>query len=857
MTVANTQSFRELLGPQQTVSDPAELLTYEFDAGLEHGLPDGVLFPHSASDVVKIVTWAGRNEVTLVARGAGTGTSGGAVAEGGGIVVEFARMNRILEFSVPDRIRVEPGVVNAALDEYLQSHGVFYPPDPASGRVCTLGGNIAENAGGPRCFKYGVTTNYVTGLQVVLADGRLVQFGGDALDLPDYDWVGILTGSEGTLGIITQANLRLLRRPMATTMLMAAFDTVQRAGEAVSDILAHGLVPATIEMMDQTIVRIVEEYSHIGLPVDAGAVLIIQVDGYDAGLSTQVEEISAVLRDHRVRELNLAETDEERESIWRARKDSAGALARLAPAYYASDCTVPRSKIAITLQEITHLCDAHGIPVNYLLHAGDGNLHPNYMVADAGDQELMARIRSVEAQVLAFCVRQGGSITGEHGIGLERRRFMPLMYNGDELQTMRDVKGVFDPHELFNPGKIFPEPLPAPLPLPSVGEPPISPFAPESVEGAVAAIRAWLAGQSPRRLRVRGGGTKSALLPPSDVVLSTAHFTGIRARSAEDYFVTAGAGTPLAQIQEELERDRMWVPLISPWAEATLGGIVSSNFNAPLRMRYGYGGIRDLVLAATIVLPNGRVVRIGRPVVKNVAGYDLVKLFVGAHGTLGLISEVTLKTHALVRARASLLVPVDALELGLNWAESLRRICWSASALLLSRGCNLAGVAAPFELVYTAEGIRQDVAAELEEVQRALRAAHAPEAIRLDQVSGSEWWAAWLGAAKPNETTLRIGMPPRDLPEIVNSTAKTIAGATFMADIANGMLYIKGALNGPELDQIRLAAVAAHGYAVVLDAPTGTKIDRWGYQPEGGHESRAIKSLWDPQGLFNPGAFNV
>ncbi len=856
MTATIQSSFQELLGPSRTLSDPAELLTYESDAGLEHGQPQGVLFPETAADVVKIVAWAGRNGVPLVPRGAGTGTSGGAVAAAHGLVVEFARMHRVLAFTAPDRIRVEPGVVNAALDQYLQPHGVFYPPDPASGRVCTIGGNIAENAGGPRCCKYGVTTNYITGLQVVLADGRLVRFGGQALDAPDYDWVGVLTGSEGTLALITAADIRLVRRPRATTMLMAAFDSVEGAGEAVSDILAHGLVPATIEMMDQTIVRIVEDYSHIGLPVDAGALLIIQVDGYEESLSPQVKEISAVLRDHHVRELNLAATAEERDRIWRARKDSAGALAWLAPAYYASDCTVPRSKIAVTLQEISRICRAHDVPVNYLLHAGDGNLHPNYMVADAGDVELMERVRSVEAQVLAFCVRQGGSITGEHGIGLERRQFMPLMYNADELQAMRDIKSVFDPDDLLNPGKIWPELTPVPLPLPPPSMPPVSPFAPASAEEAAAAISAWSLDPAPHRIRVRGGETKSKLLSLADVVLSTAHLAGIRTCSPEDSYVTAGAGTTLAQLQQELAQFKMWVPLVSPWLESTLGGIVSTNFNAPLRMRYGYGGIRDLLLAATIALPNGRVVHFGRPVVKNVAGYDLVKLFAGAHGTLGLIADVTLKTVPHVRARASLLVPVGDLASGLDWADKLRRICWSASALLLCRGCELPEITAPLALVYTAEGIREDVTAELDEAERALRAAHAPGGTRLEPFSGSEAWATWLAGAKPDDTILRIGVPPAGFPDIVRTSAETLAAAPFMADIANGMLYVRGPLARQSVDPVRTAALAAQGYAVVLSAPAGTEIDRWGYQPQGVNESRAIKSRWDRRGLFNPGAFS-
>ena len=640
------------------VTDQVELLTYRTDAGLEQGLPDGVAFPRSTAGVAQIVAWAAANRVPIIPRGAGTGTSGGAVAEHGGLILAFSRMDRILEIDETGRsVTVEPGLVNQALDEALRGRGYFYPPDPASNRVCTLGGNVAENAGGPRCFKYGVTTNYVVGLKAMLADGRIVQFGGSVAGCPEYDWTGLLTGSEGTLAITLEARLRILRRPPGSSLLMGAFETVEQAGEAVSDIIAHGLVPATIEMMDQVIVRMIEEYSPLGLPVDAGAVLIVEADGYPAGLSAQLDEIAGLLRRHAVRNLSLARSAEERERIWSARRGSAGALARLAPAYYPSDCTVPRSKIALALHEINRICAASGLSVCYLLHAGDGNLHPHILIDDPDDAALMARVLAAEAQSLEICVAQGGSITGEHGVGSERRHFMPLMYGAAELSAMQDVKAVFDPGGVFNPGKIFPAELPPAAALPAAACPPGSIFAPASAEEAASALRGWAARYPPAAIRIRGGGTKSALLPETDVVLSTRGLSGIRAYAPEDLYVTVGAGTPLAGLQASLRGDRLWAPLVSPWPEATVGGIFSSGFDAPLRMRYGYGGVRDLVMAATVALPDGRVIRTGRPVVKNVAGFDLPKLFAAAHGTLGLVTELTLRLAPWPRARASLRGP--------------------------------------------------------------------------------------------------------------------------------------------------------------------------------------------------------
>lgn len=864
--------LRRLLKPGQVLSDPADLLTYESDAGLERGQADGVLFPETESDVIQIVRWANKTGVPLVPRGAGTGTSGGAVAGKRGLIVEFSRMNHVLSLDeVGKRVTVEPGVVNGDLDDCVKSKGLFFPPDPASGRVCTLGGNVAENAGGPRCFKYGVVTNYVTGLKVILADGRTVRFGGRALDYPEYDWLGVLTGSEGTLGIVVQINLRLLRRSDATTMIMGAFDSIEEAGQAVSDIIGRGLAPATIEMMDQAIVKIVEDYSHIGLPVHAAALLIIEVNGSQASLAPQAEELTAALRAHRILELSLPQTPEERDRIWRARKDSAGALAWLAPAYYASDCTVPRSKIAVTLREINRICDANRVPVCYLLHAGDGNLHPHYLVADADDHELMERVQAVEAQVLEFCVKQGGSITGEHGVGLERRNFMPLMYNDDELQAMLDVKEIFDPRGLLNPGKIFPEQgkrqsakgkserqNSAKGYSQSVIQNSNSEFAPRSAEEAAEVIRTCLTGEPPKSIRVLGGGTKSKFLSRADIILSTENLRGIRAYVPEDLYVTVGAGTTCTELQKALERDRMWVPLLSPWPESTLGGIASTLFNAPLRMRYGYGSIRDLVLAMTVALPDGRIIRVGRPVVKNVAGYDLPKLFVGAFGTLGLITELTLKISPRPRSVCTLVIPVEDCNLGLKWGQTLQRHCVIASALLLCKGCSIPGFTSPYSLVYTAEGLPQDVDSELDAVQTALRTESAPEGTRTEQFSGSELWATWLRSPSPLEATLRIGAPATDLPGLLQATLDVLGSASFICDMANGLLYVKGSIGPAALQAVRDLSLAADGYAVVLSGPAGNgSLDRWGFQPEGLDLMRAIKARWDPRRVFNPGAFLV
>ncbi|MFN8481838.1 MAG: FAD-linked oxidase C-terminal domain-containing protein [Anaerolineae bacterium] len=850
-------SLANIVSPEQVVTNPVQLLTYEGDASLDQGTPDAVVFPRSVYEVVRIVRWAAANGVPLVARGAGTGLSGGAVPDRGGLIVAFSHMADLRELDEVGRSAVvEPGLVNLTLDTAAKAKGWYYPPDPASGRSSTLGGNLAENAGGPHCFKYGVTANYVTGVEVVMADGRLLRFGGRALDYPEYDLVGLMTGSEGTLGVMTSASVRLLRNPPAVKTMMAAFDSVETAGEAVSAIIARGLVPATMEMMDQRMMRIIEDFVHPGLPVEAGAVLIIETDGYAESVAPQLDEIIEILNAHNAFQLHVAETAAERDRLWYGRKSAAGAMARLAPAFFLVDGTVPRSHLAETLAGVNRICDAAGLRVSYVFHAGDGNLHPFILIPDPRDKAFLRRVMDAGREILALCCRFDGSITGEHGVGIEKREFMPLMYSRDELDVMRDIKAVFDPAGLLNPGKIFPSEAPtlaprAPLALPPLG----ATFAPSSASEAAEALRVWA--DEGRRVRIRGGGTKSALLPPADVTLSTEALRGIKKYALSDLYVTVGAGTPLAELQAALARDGMWVPLASAWPASTVGGVLATAFNAPQRMRYG--GARDLMLAATVALADGRVIRAGRPVVKNVAGYDLPKLFVGSHGTLGLLADVTLKLAPLPRARATLAIPVADTQQGLAVGRALLRVCLVASSLLLvSRpsGEWLADVPLPLDdvssvLLYTAEGEREDVAAEVAQVE-AVAAGFGLRAAALNAVSGTDVWGAFLRGAGGNSTLMRVGVPPKDVSAAVAALEGMLAGGAFVADIANGQLYADGMA---DVAAARAAARPFGGYGVVVAAPQTSGLDPWGYTPEGLDLMRQLKRRWDPRGALNPAAF--
>ena len=905
-------SLEALLGKGQVFTDPASLITYEIDAGLDRGAPEGLVFPHSAADVEQIARWAAQRHIPLVARGAGTGLSGGAVAERGGIVIEFSRMNAVLDLDESGRSAIlEPGVVNLAFDERVRAQDLYFPPDPASQRASTIGGNVAENSGGPHCFKYGVTSNYVTGLDVVLAGGRSTRIGGRALDYPAYDLCGLITGSEGTLAIITAVSVRLVRNPPAVKTIMAAFDSLEQAGAAVSAIIAAGLVPATMEMMDRNILRIVEAYVHAGLPVDAGAVLIIDVDGYPASLDPQIDEVIHHLQAHSGHDLHIAANAEERDKIWYARKSAAGALSRLAPSYYLVDITVPRSLLAETLAGVNSICDLYGLRAGHVFHAGDGNLHPLILIMDPSDRQLVEKVHHAGREMVELCIRKDGSISGEHGIGIEKRQYMSLMFSDDELAAMWDVKQVFDPGGLLNPGKIFPssvgevstrgEPVgpdlsrPPPIYRPQEAyHIPGAVFTPSTASEAAQGLSALAAIGRP--VRISGSIETSPLDGQpgenNDVLLCTGELKGIKVFSPADLYVTVGSGTSLTELQSFLASERVQVPLAAPWPGASIGGLVAANVNAPLRMRYG--SLRDLVLCATVVLGDGRVIRAGRPVIKNVAGYDLVKVFVGSHGTLGLITDVTLKLTPLPRARHTLLAPLDDLKLGLALAGQARRMALAASAILLCKDCDIPALHAPEEnslpvmastpvgarvvksggeglygrppasyvLAYTAEGLPEDVQAELDHVRQVLRTAAVPAPVEVDQVSGTDIWARLLGNSSRRALQVRVGVPARDLASYIQAQSTALNDAAFIADIGNGLVYAVSEHREPAaaqdwLESLRRPALTLGGYAVAIDMP-GTwqdTIDRWGYQPAALDLMRNLKARWDPGDILNPGAF--
>ena len=847
-------SLKTLLPKGQVFTDQATLLTYEIDAGLDKGSPEGVVFPRTADEVARVVQWATTHNVPLVARGAGTGLSGGAVADRGGIIVEFARMNRILEIDELGRsVVTEPAVINLRLDEQARRHGLYFPPDPASQRASTIGGNVSENSGGPHCFKYGVTTNYITGLDVVLADGRQVRVGGRALDYPEYDLCGLITGSEGMLALITTISARLLRNPPGVKTMLAIFDSVEQAADAVSTIIAAGLIPATMEMMDQKITNMAEPYAHAGLPLDAGAILIIEVDGYPASLDPQIHEIEQLLYAQGVREIRIARSEEERYKIWLARKSVAGAITRLTPAYYTVDITVPRSRLREILAQVDPICDKYNLRVGHLMHAGDGNLHPMILIPNPRDTALMERVHAAGWEMVKCCVDMGGSLTGEHGVGIEKREYMTLMHTAAELLAMWDIKQAFDPSTILNPGKVFPVPTESGIPFAGYSKQdeaiehrtlPTSPFAPTTAEEAAQSLLALFHAQQSVRISNR------AVHDTKDVILNTQGLQGIKTYAPDDLYITVGAGTPLAEIQTFLAEKGKYLPLASPWSDATIGGLVAANVNAPLRMRYG--AIRDLVLYTTVALADGRVIRTGRPIVKNVAGYDLTKVFIGSRGTLGLLTDITLKFFAQPRAKRTLLIETEHLTEALDWTKALLPLALTASAILLCKGYGNADTI--YTVYYTAEGLVEDVNAELAQVHDVLRPMGAP-LVQEVELSGTDVWTSMLAEG----TVVRVGIPAKDLSRFMQKNSPIVNEGGFVADMSSGCLYaIKTPGDAEEMNTwvatLRQPALAQDGYATVMcSAEDMPSAERWGYQPQALDVMKRLKQRWDPAGILEIG----
>jgi len=448
-----------VLEPDAVITERTRRRTYECDGLTGHRvIPGLVVLPRTTEQVAAVVRACAQHQVPFVARGSGTGLSGGALPHADGVLIVLSRMRSILDIDVPNqRITVEPGVTNAEVSKAVAAHGLYYAPDPSSQIVCSIGGNVAENSGGAHCLKYGFTTNHVLALQVVLPDGSVVEVGGPTAETPGYDLRGVLIGSEGTLGVVTRATLRLLRRPEAVHTLVADYPSPAAAGDAVSAIVAAGIVPAAVEMMDNLAIHACEADAAAGFTLEAGAALIVELDGPAAECDAAFAEVQRLCREAGAERIRIADDPAERARVWSGRKAAFAAMGRLAPDYFVQDGVIPRTRLGECLAEIARLSQEAGLRVANVFHAGDGNLHP-LVLYDGSKEGEAERAEALSTRIAELCVEMGGSLSGEHGIGTDKACSMPKMFTDDDLAVMARVRRAFDPDDICNPGKVLPTP---------------------------------------------------------------------------------------------------------------------------------------------------------------------------------------------------------------------------------------------------------------------------------------------------------------------------------------------------------------------------------------------------------------
>ena len=698
-------ALRQLLGPEQVIDNPEQLAPYRHDwLPGDYPRPDLVVLPTRPEQIPTIVTLVCAAGLPIVARGAGTGLAGGARPLHGGVVIDMSHMNAIEQIDLANRQAcVQAGLITYNLSAALAHDGWFYAPDPASWQICTIGGNIANNSGGPRCLKYGVTTNHILAVEVTLADCRQCWTGDGTATTTwhSYDITGLLVGSEGTFGIVSRALVRLTRTPEAKRVVMALFPDVVAACMAVSAILAAGYIPTALEVMDATTMLAVNLAQNANLPSSAGAALIIEIDGVIDGLDDTMSEIATLCHRHGAFELTTATTPEAQEQLWSARRSAFASFHTLAPSFYLVDTVVPRTRLPAMMAHIQRLSQHYGMPIANVFHAGDGNLHP-LVLYDPGDPEQVAKTHAITGEVLKLSIDEGGAVSGEHGIGSEKCLFLPRLYSRNDLAAQAAVYHVFNPERRLNPGKVFPAHL-DPLLLAQehaarLAIPPIqasqeqiqrelteivglddirsgNATAAFTVQGHIPQWVVWpdstaeLAAVMKTCYRYGlpvlpwGGGTRQAigtLATPPAVVVVTRKLRRILHYEPDDLTIGVEAGMTLAELQTILAAYHQRFPIIMTTSnQSTLGGLVATATDSPLQT--GYGALRDLVLGLTVVQVDGTVIHIGGQVVKNVSGYDLPKLFVGSYGTLGIITEVRLRTFPQPPATVTLVTDFPAI----------------------------------------------------------------------------------------------------------------------------------------------------------------------------------------------------
>lgn len=942
------------VGRDQILSAPDELLVYECDGLPQHKFPPrAVVFPRSTEEVAGVVRVLARAGVSFAPRGAGTGLSGGALALERGVIIELARMRRLLKVDVENRrALVETGMVNAQLSRAVLPFGLYYVPDPSSQATCTIGGNIAENAGGIHCLKYGTTTDHILAARVVLSNGEIVELGGAAAG-SGYDLLGVFVGSEGTFGIVTEATVRLTPTPQAVRTLLADFTDVNDASRAVSAIIAEGLIPAALEMVDGATIRAVEaSVFAAGLPLDAEAALLVELDGLEAGLDDEAARCEKICLASGARGVRRAADEYERKKLWAARKGAFGAMGRVSPDVMLQDAVVPRSRLPEVLAATYHIAAKYNLRIANVFHAGDGNLHP-FISFDSRDAGEVLRVKEAGREIMETCVRAGGTITGEHGVGMDKSEYLPMIFGADDLDAMLRVRAAFDPSGLCNPGKIIPAPpgcgearaaaraIAARTPSafedqageqskpPSretehsteqqtgrVASPPTTtqaaasrlhpaPFKSEPARQACARIvgDAYVAPSdaaagalavapataeevceilrlaSTERWNVAPAGAGTWLdagnpVRGANVILRCDRLTNIIEHEPADLVATVEAGITLSELNRVLGDSGQWLPLDPPDdGRATLGGVAATGLGGA--QSFGYARPRSYVLGMRVALADGRAIKAGGRVVKNVAGYDMCKLLVGSYGTLGVITELILKLRPRPEREATIVARAGH---SASLLSAARKVITSsllpvAVELLSPRFASAIGVPgeeSDFALLVRFAGTEGAVAHQAEQTRRLLK--ESLPAPFIEMVADDS--ALWLNlAAAPvkhdSQLVWRASVLPTELSGLlaeVEGRSENARRETSMwqAGVGDGRLRVLEATESdagesllPRLNHLRQMAATSGGALVVEHAAPHIKqaFDSWGMSEATNKLMRSVKEQLDPQNTFSPGRF--
>ncbi|MEO8436278.1 MAG: FAD-linked oxidase C-terminal domain-containing protein [Pyrinomonadaceae bacterium] len=945
--------LRAIVGSAHVLTEPDELLVYECDGLPQHKYPPrAVVFPETTqqvSDTLLLLAGAG---ISFAPRGAGTGLSGGALAVNRGVVIELARMRRILSVDTENRIAVvQTGLVNAQLSRALAPHGLYYVPDPSSQPACTIGGNIAENAGGIHCLKYGTTTDHVLGARVVLANGEIIELGGGGVEKPGYDLLGVFIGSEGTFGIATEATLKLSPIPPAVRTLLADFTDVNAASRAVSAIIAAGLMPAALEMLDGAIIRAVEaSVFAAGLPQDAEAALLIELDGMEAGLDSEAEQVEAICRHHSARNVRRAESENERKKLWAARKGAFGAMGRVSPDTMIQDAVVPRSRLPEVLAETYRIGAKYNLRVANVFHAGDGNLHP-FICFDVRKGDDVRHVQQAGREIMETCVRAGGSITGEHGVGLDKSSYLPLIFSEDDMTAMLQVRTAFDPSGLCNPGKIIPTPrgcgearavathntqssdtqLPqnaatkavlanttfasqahalhersrtttnarvaARVSAQRLFEELVGIVGAQNVEKTSAANRTDISLKPATELgallvapgseaeaaevmqiaardllAVVPAGAQTWLdagnpLNRADLIISTRRMARVFEHEPADLVATAGAGVSLADFKKQIALAGQSLPLDPPDdGNATLGGVVATGLGGA--HSFSQGRPRTFVIGMRIILPDGRLIKAGGKVVKNVAGYDLCKLFTGSYGTLGLITELTFKLRPLP-AETRTIIATGSLDSLFSNARSMALSLWAPQAIEIvsPRLAKLLNVGeSEHAMLLKFGGSSQAVVNQTAETLTSLRKNSSCSIFGGDEEA---LWRSLAGVSlrTPGELISRASVLPTRLSlflaELLQLDQASQPDLMWHAGVADGRVrmiakppvYYREAVRA--LERLRKKAEALGGSLILEKAATEIKaeFDSWGSMGTSFSLMKQVKDQLDPDNLFSPGRF--